>query len=195
MIIPPTRYKSKQELYARACLKTLNYCFFLPKKGCLLCLKGLKYRRNFAVFFFIFTFLGWIIRQYRGFKTGSSVLYFCKGEGNESRLYASYSSDCKPAEIKAGRWCVCTHLPAFCPLRSKGISPSSFAPIFRHIWRFAEISNPFYYISLKLLCYRKKLLTFHAYPWYTHQTTEYGKINYIDILARFSKHSEQSEQF
>ena len=42
----------------RACLKTLNYCFFLPKKGCLLCLKGLKYRRNFAVFFLIFTLLG-----------------------------------------------------------------------------------------------------------------------------------------
>ena len=25
------------------------------------------------------------------------LLYLCKGEGNESRLYASYSSDCKPA--------------------------------------------------------------------------------------------------
>ena len=42
----------------RACLKTPNYCFFLPKKGCLLCLKGLKYRQNFAVFFLIFTLLG-----------------------------------------------------------------------------------------------------------------------------------------
>ena len=28
------------------------------KKGCLLCLKGLKYRRNFAIFFLIFTLLG-----------------------------------------------------------------------------------------------------------------------------------------
>ena len=35
----------------------------------------------------------------------SSVLYLCEGEGNESRLYASCSNDCKPIEIKAGRWC------------------------------------------------------------------------------------------
>ena len=35
----------------------------------------------------------------------SSVLYLCEGEDNERRLYASCSSDCKPIEIKAGRWC------------------------------------------------------------------------------------------
>ena len=46
------------DIQIRACLKTPNYCFFLPKKGCLLCLKGLKYRQNFAVFFLIFTLLG-----------------------------------------------------------------------------------------------------------------------------------------
>ena len=70
---PFCTYKPTSQIHPRACLKTLNYCFFLPKKGCLLCLKGLKYRRNFAVFFLIFTLLGWMIRQYGGFKTDSRV--------------------------------------------------------------------------------------------------------------------------
>lgn len=52
----------------------------------------------------------------------------------------------------------------FCPLRSKGISPSSFVLIFRHIWRSAEIFNPFYCISTKMLSCRKKLLTSCANP-------------------------------
>ena len=52
----------------------------------------------------------------------------------------------------------------FCPLWSKGISLLFFAPIFRHIWHFAEISNLFYCTSPKLLCCRKKSLTFCANP-------------------------------
>ena len=52
----------------------------------------------------------------------------------------------------------------FCPLRSKGISPSSFVLIFRHIWRSAEIFNPFCCISPKMLSCHKKPLTSHATP-------------------------------
>ena len=52
----------------------------------------------------------------------------------------------------------------FCPLLSKGISPSSFVPIFRCVWRYAEIFSPFCCISPKLFCHRKNPLTSCANP-------------------------------
>src|SRR5699024_5075273 len=59
---------------------------------------------------------------------------------------------------------VCTRLPAFRPLWSKGISLSFFVPIFRCVWRYAKIFSPFCCTSPKLFCHRKNQLTSCANP-------------------------------
>ena len=50
----------------------------------------------------------------------SSVLYLCEGEGGTDRLRAPISA-VKIVEQKLADGANCTRLPAFCPLRSKGI--------------------------------------------------------------------------
>src|SRR5699024_4493223 len=57
----------------------------------------------------------------------SSVLYLCEGEGGTDRLRAPISA-VKTVEQKLADGATCTCLPAFCPLRNKGIqSPAAAA--------------------------------------------------------------------
>ena len=136
------------------------------------------YDRILLCLFLVFLTLFW---AFLTFQIHPSVLYLCAADSSWAEVppaFLAHKVPLRGSNSDKERLTVCAQkhrLPAFCCLRNKGISPSSFAPIFRHIWRFAEISNPFYYISPKLLCCRKKLLTSHANPWYTHQTIKYRK--------------------
>ena len=62
--------------------------------------------------------------------TKSSVLYLCEGEGGTDRLRAPISA-VKTVEQKLADGASYTRLPAFCPLRSKGIqNPAAAAVLF-----------------------------------------------------------------
>ena len=70
----------------------------------------------------------------------SSVLYLCEGEGGTDRLRAPISA-VKIVEQKLADGASYTRLPAFCPLRSKGIqNPAAAAVLF--LCTFSSLAGP-----------------------------------------------------